>query len=128
MKSKRPAVLTAAVTLTVISSLGNMMTLASPVPRMVAYGGVVLGLVGLVGAVGLWRVRGWGALVSIPVLAVSILLAAPGIAFATSPTLQVLAAVTVALSIGGIVMTSLPASRHAYRQDSPSNQSVVPTK
>jgi uncharacterized membrane protein (DUF2068 family) len=131
LRHPRPAVLTAAIAICVVNGLGNVATLVSPIPRPVVYAGVVLALVGLVGAFGLWRLQRWGALVSTAVLALSALLAAPGIVFAPFLTLQVLAVVGVALNIAGIVLIFLPASRRAYGlrpPTTPSTESAVPTR
>jgi hypothetical protein len=114
MRHQRPAVLTAAIAICVVNSLGNIATLASPVPRPIAYASIVLALIGVIGTLGLWRLQHWGALLSTAVLALTAMLAAPGIVFAPIPMLHVVGAVIVILDFAGIVLIFLPASRQAY--------------
>ena len=131
MRQQRPAVLTAAIAICVLDSLGNVATVAGPIPRPVVYAGVALALAGLIGAFGLWRLQRWGALVSTVVLALSALLAAPGIVFAPILALEALASAAVALNVAGIVLILLPASRRAYGlrpTPTPSSESAVPTR
>ncbi len=90
MRHQRPAVLTAAIAICVVNSLGNIATLASPVPRPIAYASIVLALIGVIGALGLWRLQHWGALLSSAVLALTAMLAAPGIVFAPIPMLHLI--------------------------------------
>jgi uncharacterized membrane protein len=85
----------------------------------------VAALAGVVGVVGLWRLKRWGALLSAAVLALTALLAAPGILFAPVVPLQVVAAVTVLLDIAGLVLIFQSASRRAY---APATESAVPTR
>jgi hypothetical protein len=114
MRHQRPAALTAAIAICVVNSLGNIATLASPVPRPIAYASIVLALIGVIGVLGLWRLQHWGALLSTAVLALTAMLAAPGIVFAPIPMLHGVGAVIVILDFAGIVLIFLPASRQAY--------------
>jgi uncharacterized membrane protein (DUF2068 family) len=88
------------------------------------YASGLAALAGLVGAFGLWRLKRWGAPVSAVVLAVTALLAAPGIVFAPVLPLQVVAALTVLLDIAGMVLIFHPASRRTTR----ATKSAVPTR
>lgn len=115
MRHQRPAVLTAAIAICVVNSLGNLAAFgAPPIPRPIAYASLVLALIGVMGVIALWRLQRRGGLLSTGALALSALLAAPGIVFAPVPALRVVAAVTVILDIAGIVLLLVPASRRVY--------------
>jgi uncharacterized membrane protein len=131
MRYQRPAALTAATVICVLNSLGNLAILPAPIPRLFVYASGVAALAGLVGAFGLWRLKRWSALLSAAVLALTALLAAPGILFAPVLPLQVVAAVTVLLDISGLVLIFRSASRRAYGSDSTATSatdSAVPTR
>jgi uncharacterized membrane protein len=125
MSHQRPAALTAASVICVLNSLGNLAILPAPIPRPLVYASGVAALAGVVGVVGLWRLKRWGALLSAAVLALTALLAAPGILFAPVVPLQVVSAVTVLLDIVGVVLIFHSASRRAY---TPATESSVPTR
>jgi uncharacterized membrane protein len=131
MRSQRPAGITAATVICVLNSLGNLAILPAPIPRPLVYASGVVALAGLVGSYGLWRMSRWGALLSAAVLALSALLAAPGILFAPVPPLQVVAAMTVLLDIAGLVLVFHSAARRAYWRGpsaKPSSDTAVPTR
>jgi multisubunit Na+/H+ antiporter MnhF subunit len=126
---QRPAALNAAIVICVLGSLGNVAPVAGPIPRPIVYAGAALALAGLIGAFGLWRVQRWGALVSTVVLALSALLAAPGIVFGPILALEAIASAVVAFDVAGIVLILLPASRRAYGfrpTPPPSSEPAVP--
>jgi uncharacterized membrane protein (DUF2068 family) len=125
MRYQRPAVLTAAIAICVVNSLGNLALLPAPIPRPLVYASGVAALAGLAGVFGLWRLKRWGALVSAAVLALTALLAAPGIVFAPVLPLRVVAAVTVLLDIAGLVLIFQSASRRAY---APATEAAAPTR
>jgi len=130
MRNQRPAALTAATVICVLNSLSNLAMLPAPLPRPLIYATALVALAGMVGAFGLWRRKRWGALLSVAVLALTALLAAPGIVFAPILLLQVVAAVTVLLDIAGMVLIFHPASRRAYgsrRRTTLAAESAVPT-
>lgn len=118
MNTKRPVTLIIASTLLALLSLGNLPAPFFPgadkIPPPVVYGAVVLGIIGLVTAVGLWKLKGWGMILAIIVSVLNALSAAPGIAAAPNALLHVLATVYVALSIVMIVLVRLPSARKAY--------------
>jgi hypothetical protein len=114
MTHQRPGVLTTAIAICVVNSLANVAAIGSPIPRPVAYASLLIALVGLIGAIGLWRLMRWGAPLSAGVLAVTALLAAPGIVVGTIVMLHVVATGTVIMDVGGLVLIFLPASRRAY--------------
>jgi uncharacterized membrane protein len=124
MRNQRPAALIAASVICVLNSLGNLAILPAPLPRPLIYASGLAALAGLVGAFGLWRLQRWGALLSAAVLALTVLLAAPGIVFAPVLPLQVVAAVTVLADIAGMVLIFHPASRRTTR----ATKSAVPLR
>ena len=124
MRSQRPAALIAATVICILNSLGNLAILPAPLPRPVIYASGLAAVAGLVGALGLWRSKRWGALLSAAILALTALLAAPGIVTAPVLSLQVVAAVTVLLDIAGMVLIFHPASRSTTR----ATKSAVPTR
>lgn len=113
----RPLPVTVAVILMVLISLaglpGPLLPGSDEVPAVVIYGGVVLGIVGLVAAVGLWILRKWSFWLTIVVSVLNLLSAAPGVAFAPNAALQVAATVGVLVPALIIVLVVLPDSRRA---------------
>jgi hypothetical protein len=73
----------------------------------------VLGIVGLLGAVGLWMLKKWGLWITIIVNVLGALSAAPGIAFAPNVGLQAAATIGTVVSALIIVLVVLPISRNA---------------
>jgi len=131
MRYQRPAALTAATVIGVLNSLGNLAILPAPLPRPLVYASGLAVVAGVIGAFGLWHMNRWGALLSAAVLALTTLIAAPGIVFAPVLPLQVVAAVTVLVDIAGIVLIFHPASRRAYGsrpRTTRATESGVPTR
>src|SRR5215208_7146993 len=96
--SARPLPVTIAVVFLVILSLANLLSPVMPsegVPTFVIYLGVVLGVLGLIGAGGLWMLKRWALWLTIVVSVLNILSAAPGLAFAPNAVLRAAAMVTV---------------------------------
>src|SRR5215210_974862 len=117
MHSRPMPIIVAAVLMVLISLLGlpgPLLPGSEEVPAVVLYGGIVLGIVGLVAAVGLWMLRRWGIWLTIVVSVLNLLSAAPGVAFAPSAALQAAAAVGVAVPALIIVLVVLPSSRRAF--------------
>ena len=118
MNTKRPTSLMVALILLALLSLGNLMFLFVPgtnnIPAAIVYSSVVAGVLGLVAALGLWKVRRWGMILTIIVSAFNILSAAPGLWVAPNPGLRITAGVYVALSVLIIVLVLLPSARQAY--------------
>ncbi len=120
--STRPQPVTIAVVLSVLIILANFAGPAFPqgsgddkVPTFVIVLGVILGVVGIVAAVGLWLLRKWGMILTIVVAAVNLLSSAPGLPFAPNAVLRVLATLTVLVCAAIIVLVTRPEARHAYR-------------
>jgi uncharacterized membrane protein (DUF2068 family) len=119
MNTQRPqAVTVAAVLLALFSVLSVISTIipafSEGVPALVVYGGAVLGVVGLIAAYGLWRLKKWSVWLTIVLSVLNVLSAAPGIAFAPTTVLFVSAIVTVVGFALIIVLVVLPASQRAY--------------
>ena len=116
MREQRPPTLTGATIACVLASLANLATLvfAGSLPPPVLYASAGAAALGFAGAYGLWRLKRWGAILSIAILAVTVLLTAPGIAFAPSAGLHVLAITVVTVDLVAIVLLVVPSSRRAY--------------
>jgi uncharacterized membrane protein (DUF2068 family) len=82
-------------------------------PAALNYAGYVVGVVGLVAAVGLWMLKPWSYWTTIVVCALNFLLGAPGVLFAPGAALKALIAVLEVVAILIIVLVVLPDSRRA---------------
>jgi hypothetical protein len=86
---------------------------AEEAPVFVIYSGIVLGIVGLVAAVGLWMMKRWEFWLTVIVCVLNILLGAPGIVMAPGVVLDA----TIAVQVIGfvlIVLVVFPTSRRAF--------------
>jgi hypothetical protein len=114
--STRPLPVTVAAILMVLISLaglpGPLVPGSEEVPALVIYGGIVLGIVGLLAAVGLWMLKNWGLWLTIVVSVLNILSAAPGVAFAPG-AVKIFALIGVVVPALIIALVVLPSSRHA---------------
>jgi uncharacterized membrane protein (DUF2068 family) len=113
----RPQSVTIAAILLALLSVANLLSPVMPsegVPAFVIYLSVVLGVLGLIGAGGLWVLKRWALWLTIVVSVINILSAAPGLAFAPTPTLRVLATIGVVGFAVVILLAVLPNSRRAY--------------
>ena len=113
----RPLPVTIAVVLLALLSLANLLSPLMPsegVPAFVNYLGVVLGVLGLLGAAGLLLLKRWGLWLTVVVCVLNILSAAPGLAFAPTPMLRVLATVGVVGFAVVILLAVLPGPRRTY--------------
>lgn len=122
MNTQRPPAMTVAFVLLALLSVLNLVPpslMASPaeaaeVPAFVTYLGVILGVVGLVAAYGLWALKRWGVWLTIILSAVTILLSVPGTLFAPTVAIQVYNIVSGVAFALVIVLVLLPASRRAH--------------
>ena len=122
MKTQRPPAVTVAVVLLALLSVVTMVppslmfspAVAAEIPAFVTYLGVILGVVGLVAAYGLWALKRWSVWLTIILSAVSILLSVPPILFGPTVAIQVLNIVSDVAFALIIVLVLLPASRRAY--------------
>jgi uncharacterized membrane protein (DUF2068 family) len=83
-------------------------------PMFIIYSGIVLGIVGLVAAVGLWMLKTWGFWLTIVVCVANILLSLPAPFIVQSGGLLALIAVQTIGFVLTIVLVVLPSSRHAF--------------
>jgi hypothetical protein len=84
-------------------------------PAFVIYSGIVLGIVGLVVAVGLWMMKPWSFWATIVVCVLSFLLGAPGVVMAPPAALKVAIAVTeVEFALIIVLVVVFPSSRRAF--------------
>jgi len=83
-------------------------------PAFVIYSGIVVGIVGLAVAVGLWMMKPWSYWVTIIVCVLNLLLGAPGIVLGPTAAIQVTVAVTEVVAVLIIVLVVLPSSRRAF--------------
>ena len=114
MNTKRPVPLTIAIILLALGGLGNLaVPLVYHPPPLVTYVALVLGILGLVAAVGLWRLKRWGMILAIIYSVLQILLVAPDIVTAPD-VIKVQNTVGVVGSIVILVLVVLPSARRAY--------------
>src|SRR5215210_2007539 len=118
--SSRPLPVTVAAILLVLLSLFNFPWVyelffpgAQGPPAALLYSGYVVGVVGLVAAVGLWMLKPWSYWTTIVVCALNFLLGAPGVVFAPGAGLKALIAVLEVVAILILVLVVLPDSRRA---------------
>ncbi len=116
MRSRPHSVTVAAILLALLSllNLASSLLPTQGIPEFVVYLGVVLGVVGLIGAAGLWMLRKWSIRLTVIVALLNILAAAPGIAVAPNGALQAAATATVVVFALIIALVMLPASRRAH--------------
>ena len=83
-------------------------------PTFIIYSGIVLGLLGIVAAVGLWMLKKWSLWLTIVVCVLNILLALPAPAMVQSGGLLTLIAIQTIGFILVVVLVVLPPSRRAF--------------
>ena len=119
MRSRPPTVSVAAI-LVVLLSLFDFPWLyrllfpgvAEPSAFLI-YSGYVLGIAGLLVAIGLWMMQKWSLWATIVVCVLNFLLGAPGVVFAPGAALKVVIAVGEVVAVLIIVLVVLPSSRRA---------------
>ena len=118
----RPLPVTVAAILLVLLSLTNFPWLyfwflfpgAEEPPAFFLYLGYVVGVVGLVVAVGLWMMKRWSFWLTIAVSVLNSLLGLPGALFAPGVPLKGFIAVTEIVAVLIVVLVMLPGSRRAF--------------
>jgi uncharacterized membrane protein (DUF2068 family) len=85
------------------------------VPASVIVVGIVLGVLGVPAALGLWLLRRWGYIATLVVTAINLLLALPGIFAGPAAWIKALSAVFVLVCAAIIVLVTRPEARGAYR-------------
>jgi hypothetical protein len=115
MATKRTTALITALVLLLCLGIGHMLVPFVPdadkIPAFVKYGDVVLGIVSLITAVGLWSVQRWAIVLTTIIAALNILSAAPGIVAAPNPALRVVTVAYVILSLVIIILIALRSGR-----------------
>jgi peptidoglycan/LPS O-acetylase OafA/YrhL len=126
MNKQRPAVLSIAIILLILASLLFWLIVFlpgesnDPFELVVLYGSVVLGVLGLAAAFGIFSLKRWGMWLAIGVSVFSAFFGVGGIASPSSPLTKGLCIVLVALYVLIIVLVVLPSARQAYVEDPPS--------
>ena len=117
----RPLPVSVAAILLVLLSLTNFPWLywflfpgAEEPPAFVLYLGYVVGVVGIVVAVGLWMMKRWSLWLTIVVCVLNFLLGLPGVLFAPGVALKAFIAVTEIVAVLIVVLVMLPGSRRAF--------------
>ena len=119
MRSRPPTVTVAAILLVLLSLLDFpwlyrlLFPGAVEPPAFVVYSGYVLGIVGLLVAIGLWRLNKWSYWATIVVCVLNFLLGAPGVVFAPGAALKAVIAVGEVVAVLIIMLVVLPSSRRA---------------
>jgi hypothetical protein len=86
---------------------------AEVTPMFVLYSGIVLGIVGLVAAVGLWMMKTWSLWLTIVVCVVNILFNVSGLVMVLPGGLKALIAVQTVGFVLTLVLVVLPSTRRA---------------
>jgi hypothetical protein len=119
VRSRPPTVTVAAILLVLLSLSGfpwPWMVLfpgAGEPPAFIYYSGIVLGIVGLLVAFGLWTLRTWSLWAAIIVAVLDLLTGAPGIVLGPNAGIRVTSAVLAVVTVLIIVLVALPSSRRA---------------
>src|SRR5215208_6343740 len=119
MRSRPPTVTVAAILLMLLSLFDfpwpYMLLFPGAVgpPAFLIYSGYVVGIAGLLVAIGLWMMQKWSLWATIVVCVLNFLLGAPGLVFAPGAALKAVIAVGEALAVLIIVLVVLPSSRRA---------------
>jgi hypothetical protein len=119
--SRRPQPVTVAAILLALFSLMNfpgpwwyaVPGAAEVTPMFVLYSGIVLGVVGLVAAVGLWMMKTWSLWLTIVVCVVNILFNVSGLVMVLPGGLKALIAVQAVGFVLTLVLVVLPSTRRA---------------
>ena len=120
--SPRPLPVTVAAILLALFSLMNfpgpwwylVPGAAEVTPMFVLYSGIVLGIVGLVAAVGLWMMKAWRVWLTIVVCVLNILLNVSGLVMVLPGGLKALIAVQTIGFVLTLVLVVLPSTRRAF--------------
>ena len=119
--SRRPQPVTVAAILLALFSLMNfpgpwwyaVPGAAEVTPMFVLYSGIVLGVVGLVAAVGLWMMKTWSLWLTIVVCVVNILFNVSGLVMVLPGGLKALIAVQAVGFVLTLMLVVLPSTRRA---------------
>jgi uncharacterized membrane protein (DUF2068 family) len=122
MRSRPPTVTVAAILLVLLSLFDfpwlyqllfpGAMRAIEP-PAFIDYSGCVLGIVGIVVAIGLWRLNKWSFWATIVVCVLNFLSGAPAVVFGPGGALKAVIVVGEVVAVLIIVLVVLPSSRRA---------------
>src|SRR5919205_2534485 len=119
MRSRPPTVSVAAILL-VLLSLSDfpwlyqlLFPMAVEPPAFIIYSGYVLGIAGLLVAIGLWMLAKWSLWAAIIVCGLNFIFGLPGLLFAPGAALKAVIALTEVVAVLVIVLIMLPTSRRA---------------
>jgi uncharacterized membrane protein (DUF2068 family) len=87
---------------------------AEDAPAFVLYGGIVVGLVGIVASVGLWMLKTWGYWLTVIGSVLNVLLGMPGLFLVPAGSLKAAIAVQTVGFVLVLVLAVLPTSRRAF--------------
>ncbi len=115
MNTHRPLTVTIATVLLTLVSLFSLTVLLEPtrVPPLFFYTIPVVGVCGLIGAFGLWKMKRWGLLLSSILSALSILWNIPGLFIPKTLGGKAITMGYIAFYILVLVLVALPATRKA---------------
>ena len=91
---------------------------AEDAPAFVLYGGIVVGLVGIVASVGLWMLKTWGYWLTVIGSVLNVLLGMPGLFLVPAGALKAAIAVQTIGFVLILVLAVLPSSRRAFSRSS----------
>lgn len=115
----RPAAVSAAVVLTVLSQIGTLPFFFLPgsedIPTAALVFGLLLMIPTLLGAWGLWNLRRWGAILTFVLTLLNTLSAVPGLFEPPSGWIFAGLLIVVPIGIATLVLIALPSARRAYR-------------
>ena len=119
MRSRPPTVTVAAILLVLLSLFDfpwpYMLFFPGAVepPAFIIYSGYVVGIAGIVVAIGLWMMQKWSYWATIVVCVLNFLSGAPGVVFAPGGALKAVIVVGEVVAVLIIVLVVLPSSRRA---------------
>jgi uncharacterized membrane protein len=119
MRSRPQPVTVAAILLVLLSLFGFpwpwrlLFPGAEEPPTFVIYTGLVLGIISLIVAVGLWMMKAWSYWATIVVCALNLVSGAPGVVLGPTAGIQVTTALLEVVAVLIIVLVVLPSSRRA---------------
>jgi hypothetical protein len=115
----RPQAVTAAVVITVATTLLSFPLMFLPGMEDVPTGAIIFSIVAsvvtLFSAWGLWQLRRWGAIVTFVLTLLNVLSSIPAFIERPSGWIVAWAAISIPISIAVLVLIALPSSRRAYR-------------
>ncbi len=116
MNTKRPVPVTVAVVLLALLGVLNFVSpfLPTDYPTFILFLGVAFGVVGLLAAAGVWRLRRWGLWLTIVVSVLNLVFSVPGIFAEPHATGKLLAGVTTVGFALVIVLVMRSNSRRAF--------------